>query len=302
MQKFLKKLVGKNVETAQPAIADIPTLPIPKDQIENELKSKISLLENPQLIVGFAQSIGRQRDHNEDALFTMTMNLTKEKETIHVGLFIVADGMGGHKQGEVASGLTVRLIGAQVIRKVILNLLGVKPHPPSESLQEILRNSVEDAHQTIIKHSPGSGTTLTALLIVNEQMTIIHVGDSRAYLIKTDGSVQLLTRDHSLVMRMIELGQLTKEEAGLHPQRNVLYKALGQGEGFIPDIATYPLPDAGSILLCSDGLWGVTPESRIIEIIAGSPDPHSACQQLVDAANEAGGPDNITAVLVRLPG
>jgi len=132
-------------------------------------------------------------------------------------------------------------------------------------------------------------------------MTIAHVGDSRAYAISTDGTSQILTRDHSLVMRMIELGQLTAEEAQVHPQRNVLYRALGQGEPFASDISTSPLPDSGHILLCSDGLWGVVGEVEIIRIIAAAPSPQVASQLLVDAANTNGGPDNISAILIRLP-
>jgi len=110
-----------------------------------------------------------------------------------------------------------------------------------------------------------------------------------------------LTRDHSLVMRMIELGQLTAEEAQIHPQRNVLYRALGQGDPFAPDVSTSPLPDSGYILLCSDGLWGVVGEDEIVRLISKAPNPHIASQLLVDAANTNGGPDNISAILIRIP-
>ena len=110
-----------------------------------------------------------------------------------------------------------------------------------------------------------------------------------------------LTRDHSLVRRLEELGQLTPEEAAIHPQRNVLYRALGQGEPFEPEIITAPLPQPGYLLVCSDGLWGVVPEERMGEIIKSAPLLSTACQGLIDAANAAGGPDNISAILVRLP-
>jgi serine/threonine protein phosphatase PrpC len=110
-----------------------------------------------------------------------------------------------------------------------------------------------------------------------------------------------LTRDHSLVKRLEELGQLTPEEAAIHPQRNVLYRALGQGEPFEPEVITAPVPDSGYLLICSDGLWGVVPERELGMIIKNSTTLHDACQYMVDAANEAGGPDNISAILVRLP-
>jgi serine/threonine protein phosphatase PrpC len=245
--------------------------------------------------------VGKQRDHNEDALFTMTTNLASNGNHIPLGLYIVADGMGGHKHGEVASGLAVRIIVNQITRKVFMSLLAPKPSPPHDSIQEIMQTSVQEAHRVIMKDAPGSGTTLTALLILDRQMTIAHVGDSRAYIISPEGSMQVLTRDHSLVMRMMELGQLTVEEAHMHPQRNVLYRAVGQGDPFTPDVNTSPLPDAGYILLCSDGLWGVIPEEEIVQLVTKSDNPQNASQQLIDAANASGGPDNISAILIKIP-
>jgi serine/threonine protein phosphatase PrpC len=186
--------------------------------------------------------------------------------------------------------------------KLYLPLFGPGQKPPEESLQEIMQAGVFEAHRAILKHAPGGGTTLTAALVMGDQMTITHVGDSRAYVFQADGQVQILTRDHSLVKRLEELGQLTAEEAAQHPQRNVLYRALGQGEPFEPDVTTFPLPHRGYLLLCSDGLWGVVPENEIIHLIQSVPDLHQACQKLMDAANLSGGPDNISAVLIRLTG
>lgn len=113
--------------------------------------------------------------------------------------------------------------------------------------------------------------------------------------------MEVLTRDHSLVQRLVELGQITDAEAAVHPQKNVLYRALGQGEPFSPDISTSPIPPNGYLLICSDGLWGVVPEEEITRIIFEAANPQEACSALVAAANEAGGPDNITAILVHLP-
>jgi serine/threonine protein phosphatase PrpC len=152
-----------------------------------------------------------------------------------------------------------------------------------------------------LKRVAGGGTTLTAALILGDQITIAHVGDSRAYILSAEGELHTLTRDHSLVNRLYELGQITAEEAAVHPQRNVLYRALGQGEAFDADVSTAPLPYSGFLLLCSDGLWGVIPEKEIIHLILAAPTPQQACQSLVEAANQAGGQDNITALLVRVP-
>ncbi len=256
----------------------------------------------PQLVVGCAQSVGMQRDHNEDAILTLTtLSAANNDGYLPLGLFIIADGMGGHKHGEIASNLAVHTIAHRIMSKVMLPLLASIPTSPGDPIQEILENSVQEAHRVISKEAPGSGTTLTAILISGQQMTIAHVGDSRAYAVDPDGAMQVLTRDHSLVMRMLEMGHLTEEEASVHPQRNVLYRALGQGEPFSPDISTSPLPNAGYLLLCTDGLWGVVPQAEMSRIIQTASTPESACQQLIDAANKAGGPDNISAILVRIP-
>jgi len=292
-----------NREKPQYISGEVPTVPVTYEKPEDKATitpPKIQL-DFPLLNVGCSRSVGLQRDHNEDALFAFTTHLASEESLHAFGLYIVADGMGGHKLGEVASGLAIRTIASYITQRLFLSLLAPKPSPPEESVQEILQGGVQDAHRVIMKEAPGSGTTLTALLILDKQMTIAHVGDSRAYALTPEGSLKVLTRDHSLVMRMMELGQLTSEEASIHPQRNVLYRALGQGEPFLPDINTFPLPESGHIMLCSDGLWGVVSENEIIRLINVSPNPQVACQYLIDAANAAGGPDNISAILIRVP-
>lgn len=302
MANIFHKLFGGKKSQASGS-KEVPTLPLPGDQprpVQPPAFDKIHI-ELYQLNVGSAQSVGKQREHNEDALLTFNTIVASDGNSIPFGLFIVADGMGGHQQGEIASGIAVRSIASQVIHKVYAALLSLPPSPPDQSIQEILEAIVQDAHRAIAKDAPGSGTTLTMMLVLDKQMTIAHVGDSRAYAISPEGEIQLLTRDHSLVMRMLELGQLTEEEAAIHPQRNVLYRALGQGEPFKPDISTCPLPESGHLLLCSDGLWGVVPEADIIKLVTSTREPQIACQLLINAANDAGGPDNITAILVRLP-
>lgn len=298
-----KKKQGGKKGGKKEASREVPTIPLAPPPIKSvvALASEKKLTSLPQLVVGCAQSVGMQRDHNEDSILTLTTLSANNDGYLPIGLFIIADGMGGHKHGEVASSLAVHTIAHQIMGKVMLPLLASTPNTPGDSIQEILENSVQEAHQVISKEAPGSGTTLTAVLISGQQMTIAHVGDSRLYVIDPDGAMQALTRDHSLVMRMLELGHLTEEEASNHPQRNVLYRALGQGEPFSPDIATSPLPEAGYLLLCTDGLWGVVPQGEISRIIQTAPSPEIACHQLIDAANQAGGPDNISAILVRIP-
>jgi serine/threonine protein phosphatase PrpC len=258
-------------------------------------------LELPQLIAGCGQSVGHQRDHNEDALFALTTTLANNSSNLPFGLYVVADGMGGHQHGEVASEIATRAMAEYVIRNLYTPLFSTKPQPPTESLQEIMANGVQAAHEAILEAITGGGTTLTTVLVLGKQMVVGHVGDSRIYVVDMHGNMRPLTRDHSLVKRLEELGQITPEEAAIHPQRNVLYRALGQGEPFEPEIITAPLPQPGYLLVCSDGLWGVVPEEEIGKMIISARTPHHACQEMIDAANAAGGPDNITAILVRLP-
>lgn len=255
----------------------------------------------PQLIVGCGQSIGLQRDHNEDSMFSFSTTMVTDSRQISFGLFIIADGMGGHQHGEIASGIAVRAMASLVLRKTFMSLISVRGETPDESLQEILQEGIMEAHRAIMKDAVGGGTTLTAALIFGEQLMIAHVGDSRAYAVYTDGSLRPLTRDHSLVKRLEELGQITSAEAAIHPQRNVLYRALGQGEPFDPDINSFPLPQGGYLLICSDGLWGLVPERELIDIIIETTAPEIACHKMVGVANANGGPDNISVILVRIP-
>lgn len=298
MKNLFRKVFGQEKHLA----TEVPTKPL--SQIEVPKGNGFYLFDHlapPQLIAGCAQSTGRQRDHNEDALFTLTTTLTSDHSNMPFGLYIVADGMGGHQHGELASGIAVRSMASYVVRKLYMPLLSVKPSSPDESLQEIMQEGVLEAQKAIIKQVPGGGTTLTAALILGNQMTIAHVGDSRAYIIESGGKMEMLTRDHSLVKRLVELGQISQDEAANHPQRNVLYRALGQGEPFEPDVNSIHLPESGQLLICSDGLWGVLSEEELLQAVEASSTPEQACQRLIDAANEAGGPDNITAILVRLP-
>jgi len=320
--KFWKKLFKKRIETA----GEEDTIPITNalkkpevmapfgvEEVTKPLSPLFSAgidiknsegglgVEPPQLTAACAQSVGKQRDHNEDALFCLTTMLASNGGSIPFGLYIVADGMGGHQHGEVASEIAARTMAHHVITKIFTNLIQIDHHPPEDPLQEILQKGVQKAHDNILSTVTGGGTTLTAVVILGNQMTIAHVGDSRVYECNFNGHMKPLTRDHSLVKRLEELGQLTAEEAAVDPRRNVLYHALGQGSPLEPEIISAPIPQHGYLLVCSDGLWGVISEDLIGEIITSTATLPQACQKMVDAANTAGGPDNITALLVRLP-
>ena len=259
-------------------------------------------IDIPQLIIGVAQSSGIQRDHNEDSLFTLTTNLVTDEKAIDFGLYIIADGMGGHDNGELASKLAVGKLASNVINTLYKPLITSSGNGLEISIQEAMKTGVYQAHQEVKRETDGGGTTLTAALILGDQITITHVGDSRAYLLEPDGNIKLLTHDHSLVKRLVEIGQITQEQALIHPQRNVLYRALGQGEPFEPDIFSFQVCQGCQLLLCSDGLWGVIPESELAHMLSTSQVPQVVCQTLINSANEAGGPDNISAIIVRFPG
>ena len=298
MKGFFKKIIGPNNKLPNEAV----TTPVLQEPVISASKPANSNLQPPQLLAACAQSVGVQREHNEDALFALTTTLTSDHTNLPFGLYIVADGMGGHQHGEIASGIAVRSMSSYLVSKLLIPLLSVKPVTPESSLSEIMQTGIHEAHRAITHQVPGGGTTLTAVLVLGEQMIVAHVGDSRAYTIDPQGKMETLTRDHSLVQRLVELGQISREEAAIHPQRNVVYRALGQGEPFDPDIKRLQLPEQGYVLVCSDGLWGVVPENEISKLVLNSATIDIACQALVDAANGAGGPDNITAILIRLPG
>ncbi len=253
-----------------------------------------------QMQVGIGYSVGLQREHNEDALFALTTNLHSNGSDLLFGLFVVADGMGGHQHGEVASETALRALTQRLIQEAYVPLVGTAM-PEETSLTETLRAAVYDAHQAVQHNAPGGGTTLTVALILNEQMAVAHVGDSRAYALYPAGRMDILTRDHSLVKRLQELGQLTAEQAAVHPQRNVLYRALGQAEPLDADIFVTAVPRNGHLVLCSDGLWGMVPDEKIYQVVMEAASPAEAAQTLVDEANAAGGVDNISVIVVRFP-
>jgi len=290
-----EKKVQKEVEAAT-------TAPLTEEQIQSILQGPNVQFDLQQLLAASGQSVGKLRDHNEDSLLTLTTTLAGNSGSLPFGLYIVADGMGGHQFGEVASNAAVRVVAGYIMRKFQPYLFSLKPAPPDESLQEIMQTAVREAQKTIQSEAPSSGTTLTAALVLGQQVTIAHVGDSRAYHIYADGRAEVVTRDHSLVKRLEELGHISADEAENYPHRNVLYRALGQGEILEADVFTVTFPQAGYLMLCSDGLWGVVADQDMFRIIKEAPSLQRACQNLVEAANSAGGPDNISVIIAQLIG
>jgi serine/threonine protein phosphatase PrpC len=300
---FFKKLFGRDKTRPTPKqLEAATTAPLSDQQINAIIYNKNPHYETQQLIVGSGQSVGKQRDHNEDSMLAITTTISGNGGNVPFGLYIVADGMGGHQFGEVASNAAIRVMAGDIMRSFHTYLFNLPTQPLQESLQEIMEGGIKNAHRAVQRDAPGSGTTLTAALVLGQQVTIAHIGDSRAYAVYPDRRIQSFTRDHSLVKRLEELGHLSKDEAANFPHRNVLIRALGQGESLEADIFTVPFPQPGYLMLCSDGLWGVVNDQDISHAIIESPSLHRACQNLVEAANTAGGPDNISVILVQLIG
>lgn len=229
---------------------------------------------------GSRTEVGHVREHNEDSL------------TVLPPLFAVADGMGGHEAGEVASEIAINT----------LNDLA-----PESADAEALARAVVAANLNVIKAPSqgigreGMGTTLTAAILEKERLIIAQVGDSRAYLLH-NGSLQQITRDHSLMADMIEAGQLTEAEARVHPNRSVITRAIGSDPHMQPDLYELNVETGDRLLLCSDGVCGMIEDSEIASIMRQAPSAQACADQLVEAALHAGGFDNATAVVVDVEG
>lgn len=299
-QRFIGKKKTEPTEATRRPPGDEPTLPL-SPKIAPGAPSITEQLDPLQFLVGIGHSVGKQHGRNEDALFTYTTNLLSDTVVLPFGFYVVADGMGGHKFGEKASAIAVRSMATSVLTAVSAPLFGPSEDLTPEKLQDAMQSGIQAAHDAILTHASGGGSTLTSALVVGDTLVIAHIGDSRAYAIHSEGVIQALTRDYSLVKRLVELGQITQAEAINHPQRNVLYRALGQVEPLESEILTMPVPRPGFLLLCSDGLWGLISDEDIRTFVTAAATPTLACQALVDAANAAGGPDNITAVLIQFP-
>jgi serine/threonine protein phosphatase PrpC len=298
MVGFLEKIFGNKKNKI--GNVHVETAPLSDEQLQYVTREE-PIVTPSQLIVGVGQSVGRQRDHNEDALFYFNSNFANSSKDASFGIFIVADGMGGHEYGEVASSVASKTLGDYVVQKLYSPLFNPNSAtPPNEGIQEIIENGIKHAQDAVMHKAPGGGTTITAGLILGDQITIGHVGDSRMYFIYPDGRIEAKTNDHSLVQRLVDLGQISEGEAKNHPNKNVLYRALGQSEPFRPDLMNLTIPKPGYILICSDGLWGSVNDDELFRLATGSENPSLACTKLVDAANKAGGPDNISVILIKI--
>lgn len=268
------------------------------DNVTQQLASDMLTTTNSSCITfGQSSDIGLVRSNNQDAAMSFFFTSATADDRPDFGIFIVADGMGGHHDGEKASAIAVKTVTTHLTQNVYLPILSGNTDVPP--ISEVMVMAVQKANNDIIKHVPEGGTTVTAVGVLGDLAYIAHVGDSRAYLITKD-NIEQITRDHSLVQRLIELDQITQDEVHDHPQKNVLYRALGQNDNVEVDISTRRLPPNSRVLICSDGLWGLITEKDLFEIAMNHTDPQQACEKLVALANTNGGTDNITAIILKI--
>jgi protein phosphatase len=233
--------------------------------------------------------VGRVRKGNEDSFFVDDAR----------GVFLVADGMGGHAAGEIASELASQVVGGALVR-------GVDDGLEPELLADALRRSLHGAHEAIIARTQqdpsteGMGTTITALVVLPDGRYLVgHVGDSRMYLLR-GGELRQVTVDHTWVQREVDAGRLTEQGARRHRLSHILTRALGADSADKPDLLAGTLAPGDLVLLCSDGLTGMLTDRMIAQTLADGGSLAEMAAQLVAGANEKGGRDNITAVLVKI--
>jgi PPM family protein phosphatase len=266
-----------------------------------ETRKKVLLLriEEKKLLamtneVGCCSDVGKVRKIDEDSVFSAKLYSSNNGVVNQKILMIVADGMGGHSKGEVASALGVSTVVNRLLPELTVN--------KEEDYGSALSSAVMEANGKILNYAmdhpecEGMGTTLTASLIDQEKICVAHVGDARAYRI-SNSEITRLTKDHSLVQELVDKGEITEEQASMHPQKNVITRVVGVYPTLNVDIYEYPWTNSDQILLCCDGLVNHVKDNEITEITQSASNPKDTCKQLIKVANDRGGKDNISAIL-----
>lgn len=241
------------------------------------------------MMVGAITDIGQIRDINQDCMFVGNIE--------NFPLYIVADGMGGHNAGEVASCMAV-----DIIKEVFED--NIKLLKDKENIKETIEEAIYVANRKIYLESKkilkyaGMGTTITLAYILNNHIYIGHVGDSRAYFV-TEGEIYQITDDHSLVNELIKNGSITPEEAINHPQKNLITRAVGTSSEIQLDFYTIDYKKDDILIICSDGLSNMLNNDEILKLIISEKDIDKACNKLISIANENGGRDNITVIAIK---
>ena len=250
----------------------------------------------------------RRSEPNEDSTLVLELQRVHESVSTPVGVFIVADGMGGHDNGQGASRMTISVIAERMVRELLMPPLesekssGQKSTLSDEdSLVALLQGSVEDANTALCqanqRDKSDMGSTITGFMIAGDHAYILNVGDSRTYMLR-EGKLHQLTNDHSLVGQLVAGGLIEPDEVYTHPQRSQIYRSLGDKLNVQIDIFKQQVYPGDILLSCSDGLWEMVRNPQITELLSSASDPQTACSQLIEAANTNGGEDNVSAVVV----
>jgi serine/threonine protein phosphatase PrpC len=260
----------------------------------------LSLAQPLEVGVGWNTGITRKRNPNEDSLVVLQSTCTYQGRLVPFGLFVVADGMGGHAYGQEASRIAMQSMMHTVLQNIVMS-----GELSDEFLTDMLVGGVEWANQAIYQcgqeRGKEMGTTITAALVVGAKAYVVNVGDSRTYLYREGTGLLQITRDHSLVATLVAFGEIKPEEIYTHPERNKVYRSLGTQESIEVDWFVVDLLSADRLLLCSDGLWEMVRDPEIERILRNGRDPARAADWLVQAALRGGGADNVSVIVVRVP-
>lgn len=270
-----------------------------------------------RLVSAGATDVGRERDKNQDNFFEKVL---QSSDGSIVGLFIVADGMGGHSAGEIASELIIQTISRDLAylfentdtlatkkldERLLFSETATVKLTQSE-LEDKVRDAVRHANKVIREYAArkpekagDTGSTVTMMVVQGADAVIANVGDSRLYLLR-DQKLHTVTEDHSLVASLVRAGRITPDDVYTHPQRNLIYRSLGHYDQIEIDVFHEDLQAGDIVLLCSDGLWEMVRDPQIAELLQAHYDPHAACTELIDRANANGGEDNISAIVVKV--
>ena len=308
-----KELSGTSIESTPPALR-----PFVERAMQGQYASLQDMLTDFSLLPpapiqtrslkpshGQATHPGRQHTRNEDAVATFTFDKEQDGRAVPIGFYLVADGMGGHDAGDLASRTVNQIVTDWIIKtKVLPDLRKATRKLTTEDVPgELLAQAIQQANETLLRRAQAKGSdlgsTVTAALVIGDVATIASVGDSRVYLLRK-GRLEQITQDHSLVARLLDAGVIGPEEVRTHPQRNQIYRCLGHKPIVEVDTFTRQLRAGDVLVLCSDGLWEMVQDAEIQRTIEGMRSPQKACDALIEAANRAGGEDNIAVIVVEM--
>ncbi len=277
--------------------------------IEQPQAAQISAPNGVHLLASSDSDAGtvRRSEANEDSTLTLLFERVHESISAPTGIFIVADGMGGHANGQGASRATIALISERIVRELIMPPLSAEKSGEAsntldeEALLTLLHGSIEDANGTLCqinqRDKTDMGSTLTGFMMVGDHAYIFNVGDSRTYMLR-DEKLYQLTNDHSLVGQLVAGGLIEPDDVYTHPQRNQIFRSIGDKPNVQIDLFKQQVHPGDILLSCSDGLWEMVRDPQITEILNQASDPQTACKHLIEAANANGGEDNVSAVVV----